>query len=63
MKTVKDIDNWFSDECKQALNEIPKGIRDMANKSKEYTAIIAEYISRKKGFRKNAVLNYLDSLT
>jgi hypothetical protein len=62
MKTVKDIDTWFNAECRQALNEIPQGIKDMARKSREYTIIIAESIARKKGFRKNAVLKYLDSL-
>lgn len=62
MKTVKDIDNWFNAECKQALNEIPQGIKDMARKSREMVIVMAESIARKKGFRKEAVLKYLDSL-
>jgi len=62
MKTVKDIDNWFNAECKQALNEIPQGIKDMARKSREMVIVMAESIARKKGFRKEAVLKYLDNL-
>ena len=62
MKQVTDIDNWFNSECKQALNEIPQGIKDMARKSREMVIVMAESIARKKGFRKEAVLKYLDSL-
>jgi len=61
-KTVKDIDNWFSSECRQALSEIPQGIKDSAKRKREFIIIIAESIARKKGFRVKAVLNYLDTL-
>ena len=61
-KTVKDIDNWFNSEVREALAAIPQGIKDMAKKSREMVIVMAESIARKKGFRKEAVLKYLDSL-
>lgn len=61
-KTVADIDNWFNSEVREALKEIPQGIKDMAKKSREMVIVMAESIARKKGFRKDAVLKYLDSL-
>ncbi len=61
-KTPQQIDRWFKDECKQALSEIPQGIKDMARKDRETVITIAEIIARKKCFNVKAVLSYLDSL-
>ncbi len=61
-KCIEDINNWFNSECKEALKEVPQGIKDMARKSRDMVIEIAESIARKKGFRKEAVLKYLDSL-
>ena len=62
MKTAKDIQTWFNSEVREALNEIPQGIKDMAKKKREYVIVIAESIANKKCFRVNEVLKYLDSL-
>ena len=57
-----NFNTWFKSECKAALKEVPQGIKQMAAKSRPFVIEIAETIARKKGFRVDAVLKYLDSL-
>lgn len=61
-KTVKDINEWFASECREALNDIPQGIKDTASKSRPLVLLMAQSIARKKGFNQEEVLKYLDSL-
>ena len=59
MKSAKQIDKWFCEECESVLKEIPTMIKDLAKNNHKHIEIIAENIALKKCFNKKAVLNYL----